>query len=216
MREKFDDKCKRFRMHFNLSEDDIDLLLKGKGIKYKGLESGTRIITLDIAETLPLVVYGIEYCVFKKEETIFPKYEKLPEATKALLESKSNAGNKVGSKGTKNKASYVVIVIKDFKVGHQFIKSEIISVLPSPLNLEKAIDWNKGLLAGLVKNTNASKYWVDKEGKKRREAIYEMIKSVKSGLLEKAKKSIEPEALKEFEEKLKDSNEKKALSKKTR
>ncbi|WP_367330729.1 hypothetical protein [Sphingobacterium multivorum] len=202
MKEKFDDKCKRFRMHFNLSEDDIDLLLKGKGIRYKGIESGTRIVTLEIAETLSLVVYGIEYCVFKRDETTFPEYEKLPEATKTLLESKANAGNKVGSKGTKNKASYVIIVIKDFKIGHQFTKSEIISVLPSPLNLEAAIDWNKGLLKGLVKNTNTSKHWVDEEGKKRREAIYQMIKSVNSRLLEKARKSFDPEALKEFEEKL--------------
>lgn len=210
MKEKFDEKCKRFRMYFNLSEDDIDLLIKGKGIKYKGVESGNRIITLEIAETLPLVVYGMDYCVFKKDETTFPEYEKLPEATKTLLESKANAGNKVGSKGTKNKASYVVIVIKDFKIGHQFTKSEIISVLPSPLNLETAIDWNKGLLKGLVKNTNTSKNWVDENGKKHREAIYEMIKEVDFKLLEKAKKSFDPEALKEFEEKLRDFGGKKA------
>lgn len=210
MKEKFDDKCKRFRLHFNLSEDDIDMLLKGKNIKYKGIESGTRIITLKIAESLPLIVYGIEYCVFKKEETTFPEYQKLPEATKNLLEHKVNAGNKVGSKGTKNKASYVVIVIKDFKIGYQFTKSEIISILPSPLNLEKAIDWNKGLLKGLVKNTNTSKHWVDKNGKKHRETIYEIIQSVNSEVLEKAKRSISPEDLKEFEVKLKDFNEKKA------
>ncbi|WP_312789270.1 hypothetical protein [Sphingobacterium sp.] len=213
MKEKFDDKCKRFRLHFNLSEDDIDLLLKGKNIKYKGIESGTRIITLEIAETLPLIVYGIEYCVFKKEETTFPEYEKLPEATKTLLESKANAGNKVGSKGTKNKASYVVIVIKDFKIGHQFTLSEIISVLPSPLDLEKAIDWNKGLLKGLVKNTNTSKHSVDENGKKRREAIYEMILSVNSELLEKAKKCIDTKVLQKFEKKLKDGDRRKALAK---
>lgn len=204
MKEKFDEKCKRFRMYFNLSEDDIDLLIKGKGIKYKGVESGNRIITLEIAETLPLVVYGMDYCVFKKDETTFPEYEKLPLATRELLESKSNAGNKVGSKGTKNKASYVIIVIKDFKEGHKFINSEIISVLPSPLNLEKSIDWNKGLLAGIVKNTNTSEHWVDENGKKRRETIYEIIREVDSELLEKAKKSFDPEALKEFEEKLRE------------
>ncbi|MGB3105587.1 hypothetical protein [Sphingobacterium siyangense] len=203
MKEKFDDKCKRFRMHFNLSEDDIDLLLKGKGIKYKGIESGTRIVTLEIAETLPLVVYGIEYCVFKRDETTFPEYEKLPEATKTLLESKANAGNTVGTKGTKNKASYVVLVIKEFKKGHQFINSDIICVLPPPLNLEKAIDWNKGLLKGLVKNTNTSKHWIDENGKKRREAIYIMVEEVNEELLEKARKSIEPKTLIEFEERSK-------------
>jgi hypothetical protein len=200
---KFRKKAKEFRLHYNLSEDDIDQLLKEKDLVYSKVESGKRTITLQLAESYPLVVYGIEYCVFKKDETTFPEYEKLPEATKTLLESKANAGNKVGSKGTKNKASYVVIVIKDFKIGHQFTKSEIISVLPSPLILETAIDWNKGLLKGLVKNSNTSKHWVDEKGKKRREATYEIIREVDSGLLEKAKKSIEPKAFKEFEELLK-------------
>ena len=208
--DKFRKKAKEFRLHFNLSEDDIDQLLKEKGLVYSKVESEKRTITLELAESYPLVVYDIEYCVFKKDETTFPEYEKLPEATKRLLESKSNTGNKVGSKGTKNKASYVVIVIKDFKTGHQFTMSEIISVLPSPLNHEKAIDWNKGLLKGLVKNTNTSKHWIDENGKKRREAIYEVIMRVDAELLQKAKKSIDPKALKEFEEKLKDSNGKKA------
>ncbi|MGB3065529.1 hypothetical protein ACR78Z_07495 [Sphingobacterium thalpophilum] len=207
---KFKKKAKDFRLHFNLSEDDIDQLLKERDLVYSKVESGKRTITLELAESYTIVVYGIEYCEFKKEETTFPEYEKLPEATKRLLESKSNTGNKVGSKGTKNKASYVVIVIKDFKIGHQFTNKEIISVLPSPLNLEKAIDWNKGLLKGLVSNTNTSQHWVDEEGKKHREAIYEMVQSVDAELLEKAKKSIGPKALKEFEDKLKDAGEKDA------
>ncbi|MDQ1151187.1 hypothetical protein QE382_003171 [Sphingobacterium zeae] len=201
---KFREKAKIFRLHFNLSEEDIDQLLKGKDLVYSKVESGKRTITLELAESYPFVIFGIDYCVFKRDETTFPEYEKLPLATRELLESKSNAGNKVGSKGTKNKASYVVIVIKDFKEGHKFIKSEIISVLPSPLNLEKSIDWNKGLLKGLVKNTNTSKNWVDENGKKHREAIYEMIKEVDVKLLEKAKKSFDQEALKEFEEKLRE------------
>ncbi|WP_293888616.1 MULTISPECIES: hypothetical protein [unclassified Sphingobacterium] len=201
---KFRKKAKEFRLHFNLSEEDIDQLLKGQDLVYSKVESGKRTITLELAESYPFVVYGIEYCVFKRDETTFPEYEKLPLATRELLESKSNSGNKVGSKGTKNKASYVVIVIKDFKKGHKFIKSEIISVLPPPLNLEKSIDWNKGLLAGIVKNTNTSKHWVDENGKKCREAIYEIIREVDSELLEKAKKSFDPEALKEFEEKLRE------------
>ncbi|MDR6733482.1 hypothetical protein [Sphingobacterium sp. 2149] len=201
---KFREKAKIFRLHFNLSEEDIDQLLKGKDLVYSKVESGKRTITLELAESYPFVIFGIDYCVFKRDETTFPEYEKLPLATRELIESKSNAGNKVGSKGTKNKASYVVIVIKDFKEGHKFIKSEIISVLPSPLNLEKSIDWNKGLLKGLVKNTNTSKNWVDENGKKHREAIYEMIKEVDVKLLEKAKKSFDQEALKEFEEKLRE------------
>ncbi|MDR2274905.1 MAG: hypothetical protein LBF27_28610 [Sphingobacterium sp.] len=188
MEREFRKKCKSFRLKFGLSEDDVDLLLKAQNIKYKGVESKDRIITLEIAEAYPLTVYGIEYCTFKKEETTFPSFEDLPITTKTLLENKSNTGNKVGSHGTKNKASNVIFALKEYKKGHQFTNSDILSQLPHPLNLEKSIDWNKGLLAGLTKNTRTFRIWIDENKESHREAIYEMIEVVTPVLLEKAKK----------------------------
>lgn len=188
MEQNFREKCRSFRLKFGLSEDDVDLLLSLQNIKYKGIESGNRIITLEIAEAYPLTVYGIDYCTFKKEETTFPIIEDLPIATKTLLDNKSNTGNSVGTKGTKNKASHVIFLLKKYKKGQQFTNSDILSQLPPPLNLEKAIDWNKGLLAGLTKNTKTFRVWIDKNKESHREAIYEMIEVVTPGLLEKAKK----------------------------
>jgi|SRR5690606_34658825 len=203
--ERFIKNAKLFRLHFGLSEDEIDLLLVDKKLKYKGLELGTRTLTLELAEAYPLI-YGIEYCDFKKEETTIPTFEELPKATQNLIRNKTSSGNKVGRKGTKNKASYVIILIKDFSLGHKFTNSQIIPSLPPPANKDQSIDWGKGLLKGLVKNTGKSSYYTDASGEERREATYEIVKTVDKALLDKATKNVDKEwlkkALKKMSEKI--------------
>lgn len=198
--EIFIKKSKLFRVKLGLSEDEIDSLLSDKKLKYKGLELGTRTLTLELAEAYPLIVYGIEYCEFKKLETKVPTFNDLPTATQTLLNNKTGGGNKVGTKGTKNKASYIIYIIKDFPLGHKLTNSKIIPLLPPPINEDNSIDWGKGLLKGHVKNLNQSSYYIDQNGQERREATYEVIKVVYSSALEEAIKNIDKEWLKEFEE----------------
>ncbi|GGC43100.1 hypothetical protein GCM10011386_39210 [Parapedobacter defluvii] len=198
--ERFIEKSKLFRLHFGLSEEEIDAFLSNKNLKYKGLELGSRTLTLELAEAYPLI-YGIEYCEFKKEDIAIPALEDLPKATQNYIQNKENSGNRVGSKGTKNKASYVTILINDFPIGHKFTNSEIIPSLPSPANKDKSIDWGKGLLKGIVKNTKTSRYYIDKDGKKHREAIYEIVKSVDPLVLDKAKENVGEEWLKGVQKK---------------
>lgn len=195
------EKAKSFRLHFRLSEEEIDELLRDKDLGYSRLESGKRTLTLELAEAYPLV-YGIEYCDFKKESTTFPSFEQLPPATKELINKKPPAAKKVGLKGTKNKASYVIILIKDLLIGHKITNSVIIPLLPTPANKDQSIDWGKGVLKGLVKNTGKSNYYVDANGKKRREATYEIIKAVDSETLTKAMQNVDEDWLKKFEEKV--------------
>jgi len=187
---KFTKKAKEFRLHFGLSEDDIDELLIEKGLTYSKLEYGKRTLTLELAEAYPLL-YGIEYCDFKKEKTTVPKFEKLPQTTQNFVNNKSTTGNKVGLKGTKNKASYVIILIKDFTIGRQFTNSEIIPSLPPPANKDLSIDWSKGLLKGLAENIHKSNYYIDENGDKKREATYQLIKPVDNELLEKALENVD-------------------------
>lgn len=201
--EQFIKKSKLFRLHFGLSEDEVDSLLSDKNLKYKGLELGTRTLTLELAEAYPLIVYGIEYCEFKKLETEVPEFDDLPTATQTLLNNKTRGGNKVGTKGTKNKASYIIYIIKDFPLGHKLTNSKIIPLLPSPINKDNSIDWGKGLLKGHVKNIKQSSYYIAENGEERREATYEVIKVVDSSVVEEAMKNIDEEWLKEFEEKTK-------------
>jgi len=200
--EKFIIKAKLFRLHFGLSEEEMDLLLVNKGLKYKGLELGSRTLTLELAEAYPLL-YGVEYCDFKRDEVTVPDFEKLPETTQEFIKNKATSGSKVGLKGTKNKASYVIILIKDFVVGHKFTNSQIIPSLPPPANKDKSIDWGKGLLKGLVQNIHQSSYYIDENGEERRETTYEIVKTVDKELLDKATKNVDEEWLKKVMEKKK-------------
>lgn len=190
LEDKFIEKAKEFRLHFGLSEDDIDELLIERNLTYSKLEYRKRTLTLELAEAYPLI-YGIEYCDFKKDETIPPEFDELPQATQNFIKNKTTTRNKVGLKGTKNKASYVIILVKDFPLGHKFTNSEIIPYLPPPANEDQSIDWGKGLLKGLVENTRQSSYYLDENGEKRREATYQIIKPVNEALLEKAMENVD-------------------------
>lgn len=203
LKEEYVKKAKEFREYFDMSEEDIDTLLKPKKLKYSRLEIGKRTLTLELAEAYPLIVYGIEYCEFKKRETVIPEFENLPVATQTLLNNKSRTGNKVGTKGTKNKASYIIYIIKDFPVGRKITNSRIIPLLPSPINKDNSIDWGKGLLKGHVKNIKQSSYYIAENGEERREATYEVIKAVDGSVAEEAIKNIDKEWIKEFEERIK-------------
>lgn len=188
--EKYIKKAKAFRLGLKLSEGDIDNLLKEKKLLYTKLESGKRTLTLELAEAFTLI-FGMNYCEFRKEETCLPNFLSLPKSTQDYINNKSNIDkNTVGVKGTKNKASYIVIAIKDFMIGDSFTNSDILSKLPDPLNQEFSIDWNKGLLKGLVKNTKRSKTYKNQNGEFKREAIYEIIKEVDVELIKKADKNL--------------------------
>lgn len=187
--DRFIEKSKLFRTHFALSEDDIDYLLSNKKLKYKGLELKTRTLTLLLAEAYPSI-FGMDYSTFIKNETNFPQLESLPEITQNYINKKSNTRNRIAVKGTKNKASYILIALKDFPIGRRLTNSEILKALPFPLNKEISIDWGKGLLKGLVRNTKESTYYLDNQGEKRRETVYEVCSVVDSELQEKAMKNI--------------------------
>jgi len=191
--DKFVAKSKDFRLHFKLTEDDVDTLLAGRKLKYKGLESGTRTVTLELAEAYPLI-YGMEYCDFKKDDTTFPAFSELPQSTQDYIKNRpEGTGDTVGLKGSKNMASHVIHAIKDYPVGHEFLNFEILKKLPPPLNKETTITWTTGLLKGLAKNTRKYREYVDQEGATKRGMVYTIVKSVTPELLEKAMNNIEKE-----------------------
>lgn len=191
--EMFIAKSEEFRLHFKLSEDDIDGLLVEKKLKYKGLESGKRTLTLELAEAYPLI-YGIEYCDFKKEDTSFPEFSELPQPTQDFISNRpEGAGNKVGLKGSRNMASYVIRAIRNYSVGQEFINADVLRELPSPLNRAATITWNNGLLKGLVKSTRKYKSYVDEEGDTKRGMVYKMVNTVSAEMMDKALRNIEKE-----------------------
>lgn len=195
-RAKFIKKAKTFRKAHGLSEGGIDFLLSKKGLRYTGLESNPKkVLSLGLAEEFPKI-FGLDYCTFKDVATKPPKYEELPKSTRDYIDlGPVRKAGKVGSKGSKSMASYVIRQIKDLPVGHQFLNFEILSKLPSPLNQETTIDWSNGLLKGLTKSNNKFKEYKDEAGDAKRGMVYTMEKAVTPELLKKALKNIGEERL---------------------
>lgn len=199
----FINKSKDFRIHFKLTEADVDALLIDKGVSYTGLELGTKTLTLDLAEAYPLI-YGLDYCEFKRDDISYPSREKLPQATQDYINSRADgAGKNIGLKGTKHRASYIICVIKDFPIGYKFLNADVVKNLPYPLSNDVSITWNNGLLKGLVKATRKFQNHIDDEGKTIRSMIYEVVKTVDKELLDKATKNVDEEWLKKVMEKKK-------------
>lgn len=194
-------KSKDFRIHFQLTEADVDALLINEGVSYTGLELGTKTLTLDLAEAYPSI-YGLDYCDFKKDNATYPSFESLPQKTKDHINNRAEGtGKNIGLKGTKNKASYVIFVIKQFKIGQTFSNFDIVRELPSPLSDDASILWNNGILKGLVKATKQYQTSVNEQGKPVRSMVYEVVKVVDKELLEKAKKNVDKDWLKNLAKK---------------
>lgn len=197
----FINKSKDFRIHFSLTEADVDALLIDKGVSYTGLELGSKTLTLDLAEAYPLI-YGLEYCEFKKEDTSYPNFDALPQTTQDYINRRPDgSGKNAGLKGTKNRANYIICVMKDFPVGHTFLNREIVEKLPNSLSDDTSITWNNGILKGLVKATRKFHSYIDDKGKKIRLMIYEVVKAVDKELLGKATKHVDEEWLKNLKKK---------------
>ena len=181
-------------------------MLIDKGVSYTGLELGSKTLTLDLAEAYPLI-YGLEYCEFKKEDTSYPNFDALPQTTQDYINRRPDgSGKNAGLKGTKNRANYIICVMKDFPVGHTFLNREIVEKLPDSLSDDTSITWNNGILKGLVKATRTYHTHVDDEGKKTRLMIYEVVKAVNKELLDKATKNVDEEWLKNLKKKAKNQS----------
>ena len=189
--EKFIAKSKMFRLHFQLTEDEIDLLLLGKNVTYKGIESNDRELTLQLIEAYPLI-YGLDHDKFQKDETTYPLWDDLPEATKKLIGDRPyTAADNVGEEGLKNTASYVILAIKHLDIGVIFSESELTRCLPSPLNQGITINQVSGLLKGAFKKLRKSRKFKNDNGEDVNDALYLIHKSMDERLIGKAKRKLE-------------------------
>jgi len=189
--EEFIAKSKMFRLHFQLSEDEIDLLLLGKNVVYKGVESNDRELILQLIEAYPLI-YGLDHDKFQKDETTYPLWGDLPEATKKLIEDRPyTAADNVGEEGLKNTASYVILAIKHLETGTIFSESELTRCLPSPLNQGITIYQVSGMLKGAFKKLRKSRKFKNENGEEVNDALYLIHKAMDERLIGKARRKLE-------------------------
>jgi len=188
--EKFIARSKKFRLHFQLTEEQIDLLLLGKNLVYKGVESNRRKLNVELMEAYPLI-YGLDWYTFEEDEATYPLWDNLPEATKKLLQDRPfTAADDVGENGLKNTASYIILAIKHLDVGTQFSESEITRCIPYPLNKGVTIHLTSGLLKGAFKKLRRSRKFKDEEGNDVIDPLYQIHKPIDEHLIGKAKKKL--------------------------
>lgn len=189
--EKFIAKSKKFRLHFQLSEDEIDLLLLGKNLIYKGIESNRRKLNVELIEAYPLI-FGLNFVQFSEDIITYPLWDDLPEATKKLLQDRPfTATDDVGENGLKNTASYIILAIKHLDVGTQFSESEITRCLPYPLNQGIIINQVSGMLKGAFKKLRRSRKFKNKKGEDVSDPLYLIHKPIYEHLIGKAKRKLE-------------------------
>jgi len=187
---RFVSKAKRFREHYNISEKNLDILLKEKKLTYTKLEYGKRTLTLELAEGIA-EVYGLTYCKFIEPDQGPPEIKDLPIATQEKIETKEGKF-KVAQKGTLNLNENIVIVLNKYVAGNTFTNSQIISKLPKDLVKHmtgKSIEWNKGILKDLVIDTKKTSPSPAGNNFKQ-EKIYELVMEITPEMLEKAKEKI--------------------------
>lgn len=185
--------------HLGLSAIDIDNLLIKHHLKYSSLKKK---VSLEAA-------YYISRIFNRAIEDFIDENFQPFELNTVSIETQQYIQQKSTNEKTKVISSfinaYVIIIIKNFPKGTQFVNSDIIPKLPPVLNLETSIDWTSGLLKGLVNNTSTfRKSENDKDPRNRGEAIYELNMEVPEHTIMKAIKKVDAQWLKEFEENLKD------------
>ncbi|PUV22760.1 hypothetical protein [Sphingobacterium athyrii] len=194
------------REHLGLSANDIDNLLNQYHIKYSSLKKK---VSIEAAYYISKIFNRIIEDFINDNFHPFELNTVNIETQQYIQHKTTNEKTKVIS-GFIN--AYVIIIIKNFPKGSQFINSDIISKLPPILNLETSIDWTSGLLKGLVKNTNTfRKSENDKEPRNRGEAIYELKMEVPEHTIMKAIKKVDAQWLKEFEEKISDGKKRNSI-----
>lgn len=188
---KFIAKSKMFRLHFQLTEDEIDLLLLGKNVEYKGVELNNHELTLQLIEAYPLI-YGLDHDKFQKDETTYPLWDDLPEETKKLIEDRPyTASDNVGEAGLTNTASYVILAIKHLETGTIFSESELTRCLPYPLNQGITINQVSGLLKGAFKKLRKSRKFKNDNGEEVNDALYLIHKAMDERVIGKARRKLE-------------------------
>ncbi|WP_400263127.1 hypothetical protein ACFX5U_08685 [Sphingobacterium sp. SG20118] len=183
------------RKHIDLSEEDLDNLLREVGLIYSGIETmAKKSVSIELAYHLSKIFNkNIEYFICDHFTPLDLEYVNTKTQNYIKQNKKTNKDPKLVTKFIN---AYVIIYIRDFAKGTKFTNTDIIPNLPPILNLETSIDWSSGLLKGLVKNTKTYRKSPDDiDPKNRGEVIYVLEDQVPDSIIEKAIKKVDAEWL---------------------
>ncbi|ULT23545.1 helix-turn-helix domain-containing protein [Sphingobacterium sp. E70] len=92
--EGFRKRIKEYRIHFQLTQQEVATFMGWAQADYSNLENGKRIVDLDTVNLIASI-YGFKGWQFARADTTIPKIENLPKETRTLVEEKLASGRTV-------------------------------------------------------------------------------------------------------------------------
>lgn len=185
------------RKHFKLEKNEVDRLAGLKAGQYSRMVGRNQKIDLKSLRDVCKKVYNLTIKELLNLDGKIPKEDNLPQEIRELIIGRDT----VRSQEKIDLTSYLIIIIaKHYKI-HDIISNKIIRLyLPSNL-MNKSIELGKTNIKHCFEDIN--------NGTEIKRKVYKLISPVSNELIKKARESVDPTWLKEFDEKLNESDSEK-------
>lgn len=185
------------RKHFKLEKNEVDRLAGLKAGQYSRMVGRNQKIDLKSLRDVCKKVYNLTIKELLNLDGKIPKEDNLPQEIRELIIGRDT----VRSQEKLDLTSYLIIIIaKHYKI-HDIISNKIIRLyLPSNL-MNKSIELGKTNIKHCFEDIN--------NGTEIKRKVYKLISPVSNELIKKARESVDPTWLKEFDEKLNESDSEK-------
>ncbi|WP_282636541.1 hypothetical protein [Sphingobacterium thalpophilum] len=184
------------RKHFKIEKNEIDRLAGLKEGQYSRMIGNHQKIDLESLRDICKNVYNLTIKEFLNLDGEIPEERSLPKEVLELITGR----NTVRSQERLDLTSYLIIIIaKHYKID-DVVSNKVIRLYLPPNLIKKPIELGKTNIKHCFEDLN--------EGTEIKRKVYKLISPISAELLKKARKSVDPSWLKEFEDKLKNSGEK--------
>jgi len=186
------------RKHFNIEKQEIDSFAKLKVGQYSRMIGKNQKLDLQSLRDVSNKIYNLSIKDLFNLDGSVPKETDLPIEIQKLIAGR----NKVRKQDKLDLTSYLIVIVTQYYKVDDIINNKVIRpYLPANLS-DKPIELGKTTVRNCFEDIN--------KGTEIKRKVYKLISPISSELIKKARESVDPTWLKEFDEKLKDSNGKKA------
>lgn len=198
---EFGKQAKKFRLHFGLSQIEAAALSDMSPSEYSDLENGTTNYNVEKLQSVTSI-YGLFYYQIGNPKCKFPAFSKLPEVTKAKINSREKPLTVYNERFI---IEHLTIIFGNMSEKSKFLIKDINSKIIEQFGISYDNEEISGTIsknfAGSIVKTD--KKQIDKKGRGAKPFYFMIIKSLSTDIVQEAIQTI-------GNRKLKNSNEKKA------
>ncbi|GGH18153.1 hypothetical protein FAZ19_11900 [Sphingobacterium alkalisoli] len=186
------------RNHFRLEKNEVDRLAELKAGQYSRMVGKNQKIDLESLRDVCKKIYNLTVKELLNLDGKIPKEDNLPKEIRELTAGR----NTVRSQERLDLTSYLIIIIAKHYKTRDIVSNKVIRLYLPPNLINKSIELGKTNIKHCFEDIN--------KGAEIKRKVYKLISPISAELIKKARESVDPTWLKEFEEKVRDSDGKKA------